>query len=221
MSDDPTAAAPRRRHPASPGEELFDVVDCEDRVVGQQVRRVVHREGLLHRAVHIWLFDDEGRLLLQMRSASKDQFPLTWTSSASGHVDAGESYESAARRELEEELGVTCELRRVAKLPASEATAQEFTVLFVGRHKGRLNPDPSEVADIRWWPVAGAVAEAARGTDNFSPPLRVLLQDRVILREVAPGAVAGLPRAGCRNDSASSHETADPAPGDANECGPG
>ena len=79
---------------------------AEDRVIRQERRSVVHAQGLLHRAVHIFVFNSRGQLLVQRRSASKDEFPLTYTSSASGHVGAGETYDACAPRELTEEIGL-------------------------------------------------------------------------------------------------------------------
>ncbi|HSI82513.1 MAG: NUDIX domain-containing protein [Candidatus Methylacidiphilales bacterium] len=87
-------------------EDIFDVVDDQDRVVRQERRSVVHAQGLLHRAVHILVFNAAGQVFLQQRSSLKDQFPLRWDSSSSGHVDAGEDYDTAAVREIAEELGV-------------------------------------------------------------------------------------------------------------------
>ena len=77
-----------------------------DRVIGHATRREVHARHLRHRAVHVFLFNPQGRLFIQKRAAGKDTFPLCYDSSASGHVDRGESYEACAARELEEELGL-------------------------------------------------------------------------------------------------------------------
>ena len=71
-------------------DETFDVVDPHDRVVGSAPRSQIHARGLLHRAVHLWLFHPDGRLLLQRRSLTKDREPGRWTSSVSGHVNSGE-----------------------------------------------------------------------------------------------------------------------------------
>ena len=78
-------------------EEMFDVVDEQDRVIGQAPRSEVHAKKLLHRAVHIFVFNSEGKLLIHRRSATKDEYPLCYTSSASGHVSAGETYDECAR----------------------------------------------------------------------------------------------------------------------------
>lgn len=157
-------------------DELFDVVNERDQVVRQATRGEVHRLNLLHRAVHVWLIDERDRVLLQMRSPNKDQYPSTWTSSASGHVDAGEDYGSAAVRELAEELGLQLPLQVVTKLPASPATAFEFTSLWVGKCNTTPTPDPVEVQYVEWWPLDDAVTGSADEATPFSPPLRALLQ---------------------------------------------
>ncbi len=83
-------------------EEIFDVCDEHDRVIGTAPRSRVHAERLLHRAVHIFVLNSRGEILLQRRSATKDEAPLKLTSSASGHLSAGEDYEESAIRELAE-----------------------------------------------------------------------------------------------------------------------
>ena len=60
-------------------DELFDVVDADDQVIGQATRSEVHARGLMHRAAHVFVFNSSGELLLQQRSATKDAHPLCWT----------------------------------------------------------------------------------------------------------------------------------------------
>ena len=88
-------------------EEIFDVVNDRDEVIGQAPRREVHRTGLKHRAVHVLVFNARGEIFLQKRSMSKDTFPGAWDSSASGHLDSGEAYDACAVRELREEIGLS------------------------------------------------------------------------------------------------------------------
>jgi len=90
---------------ASPEEEVA-IVDEENNVTGSASRAVMRREGLIHRAVYILVFDSGGRLFVQERSLTKDIFPGFRDLCAGGVVLAGESYEESAARELEEELGV-------------------------------------------------------------------------------------------------------------------
>jgi 16S rRNA (adenine1518-N6/adenine1519-N6)-dimethyltransferase len=139
-------AATLQKTPAQRGEELFDVVDEQDRVIGPQPRSFVHVNNLRHRAIHIMLQNSEGRIFLQRRSRWKDMNPDLWDSSAAGHVDAGEDYLDAAHRELREELGVDCALERVGRLPACEATKWEFVEIFTGRHEGPFQLAGAEIA---------------------------------------------------------------------------
>ena len=88
-------------------DELFDVIDEEDTVIGQEMRRIVHQRGLWHRGVHVLLFTREDELLVQQRSRDRVHAPLALDCSVSEHVKAGEDYYAAAVRGLKEEMGVT------------------------------------------------------------------------------------------------------------------
>lgn len=136
--------------------ELFDVVDEHDHVIGQEQRSLVHAQKLRHRAVHVFLFNREGELYLQCRSPLKDSHPLKWDSSASGHLDAGESYEDAAVRELGEELLVRLKdpLELIGSLPAGPGTDQEFVKLFRGHWNGPVRVHTSEILHGGFFPPA-------------------------------------------------------------------
>ncbi|MFN0052830.1 MAG: NUDIX hydrolase [Planctomycetales bacterium] len=151
-------------------EELFDVVDEHDQVQGQLPRSVVHARRLLHRAVHIFVFNSRGELLLQLRSADKDEYPLCYTSSASGHLGAGESYDQAAPRELEEELGLShCALEWLHKFPAGPETSQEHTVLYRTVTDAPLRIDPREIAEATFHPLDKIAAMLECEPAKFSP----------------------------------------------------
>ncbi|MFG0333386.1 MAG: NUDIX domain-containing protein [Maioricimonas sp. JB049] len=155
-------------------EEIFDVCDADDRVIGQAPRSQVHARGLLHRAVHIFVFRHDGRLLVHRRSATKDEYPHCYTSSASGHVEAGEDYEPAAVRELEEELGLTSPLQYLAKFPGGPETANEHSVLFRTVTDAEPTPDPGEIESIEYLTLADVAARLERHPGEFTPCFRVL-----------------------------------------------
>ncbi len=136
------------------GSELFDLVDEFDQVTGQATRAEIHQKNWRHRAVHIFVFNKRRDLLLQLRSRLKDKHPGVWDSSAAGHLDAGEGYETAAIRELAEELGIHQDhVIEVGKLPPSEATGWEFITLYAIQHQGALRYPCSEVEAVQWFPL--------------------------------------------------------------------
>ncbi|MGE0383544.1 MAG: NUDIX domain-containing protein [Gammaproteobacteria bacterium] len=151
-------------------EEIFDVVDAQDNVVGCAPRALVHARGLRHRASHVLVEDRAGRIYLQQRAMTKDCSAGLWDTSAAGHLDRGEAYESAARRELQEELGVIAAgpLRRLAKLAAGEDTGNEFVEVFHVVVEGEVRPDPTEIAAGGWFERAQIDAWLAREPRGFT-----------------------------------------------------
>jgi len=132
--------------------ELLDVVDENDNIIAVKTRGEIHAECLMHRAVHILVFNSAGELFLQKRSLSKDEQPGKWDSSAAGHVDSGESYDDCARREIEEELGIKVgrPLESLFKLQASELTGYEHCMVYRYQHDGPMVLHPEEIDDGNW-----------------------------------------------------------------------
>jgi len=157
-------------------EELFDVVDDQDRVTQVLTRSEVHRRKLLHRAIHVFVFRSGGEMLIHKRSPTKEEFPSVWTSSCSGHVSAGESYDDSAPRELFEELGLQASLTPVRKFSACAATSFEFTMLYHADSDQAIVPDPGEMTEIRWMHL-NAINQWMQTTPaDFSPAFQLLFQ---------------------------------------------
>jgi 16S rRNA (adenine1518-N6/adenine1519-N6)-dimethyltransferase len=135
--------------------EIFDVVDEHDEVTGQSTRGEVHALGLLHRAVHVLVFNKRGDVLLQQRSMLKDAHPGVWDSSVSGHLDSGEAYETAAVRELAEEMGIDakCPPTEIARLKPSAATGWEHIRLYRYEHHGSIRFPAAEIESAMWLPI--------------------------------------------------------------------
>jgi len=134
-------------------EEIFDVVNDRDEVVGQSPRTVVHRDGLRHRAVHVLVFNARGCVFLQKRSMTKDTFPGAWDSSASGHVDTGEDYDACAIRELREEIGLVLDAppQQLFKIDACAETGQEFVRVYRCQSEGPFVLHPEEIERGGWF----------------------------------------------------------------------
>ena len=140
----------------SVSQELLDVVDENDCVIEVKTRGEIHAKGLMHRAVHILLFNSQGELFLQKRSMSKDEQPGKWDSSAAGHVDSGEAYVDCARREIAEELGIVAEqpMEMLFKLPASMLTGNEHCMVYRYVFDGPMVLQAEEIDDGQWIPPA-------------------------------------------------------------------
>ena len=150
---DPNSSIKRLSSVQTPSQEIFDIVDERDRVIGQASRAQTHRDGFLHRAIHVFATDDAGLLFLQRRALDKESAPGLWSSSCSGHVDSGETYDQAALRELVEEIGLTLtarELRLRLSISPCPATENEFVRLYTCNAPASLLPDPIEVIDSQW-----------------------------------------------------------------------
>jgi isopentenyldiphosphate isomerase len=167
-------------------DEIFDLVDELDNVIGQVRRGDAHRNPkLLHRSVQALVFDGAGRVLLQLRSLRKDLFPGYYCASASGHVIAGDTYEETARRELEEELGVSAPLTFLGKALVPSAQETEITALFLARSDGpfQFNPVETDGGAFFTWDAL----RAARATLPMTPALLVALDE--VERQLARGAL--------------------------------
>jgi isopentenyl-diphosphate delta-isomerase type 1 len=134
--------------------EIFDVVDEHDCVIGEAPRAEVHARQLRHRAVHVLLFNGRGEVFIQKRAASKDTFPRCYDSSASGHLNRGEDYDSCARREIQEELGLVVspeQLRKHFKMEACEDTGWEFVWVYSVITDEQPTINPQELESGGFW----------------------------------------------------------------------
>jgi isopentenyl-diphosphate Delta-isomerase len=152
-------------------DEIFDVVNERDEVIGQLPRKEVHRQGLKHRAVHILIFNAGGELFLQKRSMKKDNHPGVWDSSASGHVDSGEDYDTCSLREVGEELGVqlACVPTRILRIEACEETGQEFVWVYRCVHEGPFTLHPEEIETGGWFAPEKLNKWIAEKPEDFAP----------------------------------------------------
>ncbi len=135
-------------------EEILDIVNDEDRVIGQASRQEVHGNPiLLHRVVHVLVFNSQGQLFLQKRADDRVVQPGKWDTSMGGHVDAGEIPEEAARRELSEELGITAtaNLTLLHKYRHSNDYESELVTTWITLWDDEFNLQKSEISEGRFW----------------------------------------------------------------------
>jgi isopentenyldiphosphate isomerase len=167
-------------------EEIFDIVNERDEVIGRLPRSQVHGEGLKHRAVHVLVFNAQGEIFLQKRSMAKDCFPGAWDSSASGHLASGEDYDACAVRELGEEIGLMVEAppARLFKIPACAETGQEFCWVYRLKSEGPFVLHPEEIERGEWFTPARVNDLIQRQPGDFASGF-------VLIWQKLPGLSAG------------------------------
>jgi len=150
-------------------EEIFEIVDEDDMVIGQAFRSQCHgNPGLIHRVAHVLVFNCRGEILLQKRSMSKDIQPGRWDTSVGGHLMPGEDYLDAARRESFEELGlVNPELTFLYYSKIRNAIESENVATFRTVSDGPFEFDRSEIDGLKFWRPKDILNQC--GKDVFTP----------------------------------------------------
>ena len=151
-------------------EEIFDIVNELDEVVGQNTRREVHARGLLHRAIHVLVFNSRGEIFLQKRSMKKDRQPGVRDSSCSGHVDSGENYDETAVRELREEIGLELKAppQKLFKIDACAETDVEFVWIYRCNNDGPFQLHPDEIETGGWFAPEKVTSWIAERPQDFA-----------------------------------------------------
>ncbi|MFF9586742.1 isopentenyl-diphosphate Delta-isomerase [Streptomyces achromogenes] len=173
---------------------LLELVDEEGRTIGVAEKLSAHQApGHLHRAFSVFLFDTEGRMLLQQRALTKYHSPGVWSNTCCGHPYPDEPAQEAAARRVGEELG----LHGIPLEPAGTVTYEhpdeisglvekEYNHLFVGLVKDTPEPDPAEIHDYRF--VTSEELAALRAGTSFSAWFPTVLEAALPgVRRVAPG----------------------------------
>ena len=156
-------------------EELLGVVDGQNRLVGHATRGEIHRKGLCHRAVAVWVIGLKG-ILLQQRSQTTEVCPEGWDLSTAGHVRWKESYKAAGLRELKEETGLrSTRLRQIRKphlwhyIYPNGLIDNEMMLTYLCHGKGRTEKDEGELEKLSYDPVEHVGKWVERRPDDFTP----------------------------------------------------
>lgn len=167
--------------------EVLDVIDAHDEIVSTADRSEAHKKGLLHRVVHVMVFDPNGRLFIQQRALSKDRYPGFFEGSLSGHVKSGETFKDAAERELHEELNICATPKRVKeviKFGLHEADERVLTELYALKDfKGEIELDKDEVNSGEFWTMKKLDTEIKTGKKLFHPLFLKALKEFKAMKE--------------------------------------
>ena len=163
--------------------ELLDIVDEAGESIGVADRERIHREGLLHRIIHVWLLTPNGELIFQRRSKEKDTWPDKLDATVGGHVDLHQDFETAALRELKEETGIVAQpadlhfVTRVRNNVSDPTTGVVHNVLlqiYVLRYDkalAELKIDKRETVGFEPWPIQTILHLSQAQLPKFIPTI--------------------------------------------------
>ena len=149
------------------------LVDADDVAVGTAGKLDAHRRGLRHRAISALVHNSAGEFLLQRRNSAKYHSGGLWTNACCSHPQPGESVADAAKRRLNEEMGLDCALKPLfrfsyrADVPGG-LIEDEIVHVFGGRHDGPVVPDPAEVEEWKWIALRDLEADLRARPDDYT-----------------------------------------------------
>lgn len=157
------------------------IVNKKDEVIGSEGLVTALKNGDIRRISRILVFNSKGEMFLQRRPKAKIIAPDCWDQSAGGHVDIGESYEQAAYRELDEELGVSgVKLTKIAYFyleePYKGGVARQFNSLYKTTYDGKINTDKEELAGGRWVTLSEVNKMIKEKPSDFAPGIKKCLE---------------------------------------------
>jgi isopentenyl-diphosphate delta-isomerase len=159
---------------SSESEELILVAE-DGTELGTMSKAECHDgDGILHRAFSLFVFNDDGELLLQQRSGEKRLWPLYWSNTCCSHPRAGETMDEAVERRIRQELGFACDFEHVYRFAyharyGDEGSERELCSVFLGRSNGPVAANPHEIAEVRFLSAGQLDRELESDPGQFTP----------------------------------------------------
>ena len=151
------------------------MVDKHDQIIGKATRREIHEMNLMHRSIHIFVFNSYNQIFLQKRSNSKDENPGYWDTSAAGHVDSGETYDECAKRELWEELRIKDSLQYFKKIHACKETYNEHVQVYLCKTNASIVINKEEISEGKFFDWFALPNLLKNSTEKFTSSFRFIL----------------------------------------------
>lgn len=163
-------------------EERVVLVDKNDVILGEMGKLEAHVEGVLHRAFSIFVFDDQGQVLIHQRAFGKYHSPGLWTNTCCSHPRPNESWEAACERKLMQEMGFVTEVKEIGNFIYraefdNGLTEHELDHVFVGRYVGEVLPNPEEVENFAWLSIDALNKWIEESPDDFTVWFKIILKD--------------------------------------------
>jgi len=156
-------------------DEKLIVVDENDQVLDYKTKAECHMgEGILHRAFSIFIFNDQGKLLIQQRSGQKQLWPLCWSNSCCSHPRKGETIQEAAQRRLKEELGIETPLKLLFKFQYTApykniGSENEMCSVLIGKNSDSISPNENEIAEWKFVDVNELKKDMWENAERYTP----------------------------------------------------
>lgn len=159
------------------------LVDENDNQIGVGEKLTVHQQGILHRAFSVLIFDQNNRLLLQKRAATKYHSPNLWSNACCSHPRPGEKTLNAAHRRLKEEFGFDCELKEAGQLTyraqlGNDLIEHEYLHIFRGAWSGEPKPNANEIGEYKWVAYDQLLDDIQHHPENYTEWFRLIIQNR-------------------------------------------
>lgn len=161
--------------------EYVVLVDEKDNEIGTEEKIKAHEDGKLHRAFSIFVFNTEGKLLLQRRALSKYHCGGLWTNTCCSHPRKGELLEKAVHRRLKEEMGFDCELKEIFSfLYKAEfdngLTENELDHVFIGIFEGEPLINKDEVEEFKWMGMDDLNKDISENPKSYTPWFKIAVK---------------------------------------------
>jgi len=157
--------------------EQIDVVNDNDEIIGTANHDDIYTRSFNRRIVHVLIFNSKGELALQLRAKTKKYLPGYWSTSIGGHVQAGEDCLDAAKREMEEEIGISKKIDFLWKdtFNASEGNYIKFLYTYKLIFDGPFKINPEEVEKMEFFSL-DKIRRMIKDSGKFHPELIFLLK---------------------------------------------
>lgn len=165
-------------------EEFVVLVDQDDQKLGLMEKQQAHITGLLHRAFSVFIFNSKGELMIQQRAASKYHSPTLWTNTCCSHPRDKETYEEAAHRRLQEEMGFDCELEYKFNFIykahlENDLIEHELDHVFIGTFDEEPKLNPEEVMAYRWVELDDLKKDIDKNPQNYTAWFKIIFEHYV------------------------------------------
>jgi len=162
--------------------QMINLVDGEGKRIGGIEKLEAHREGKMHEAFSVFVFNDRGELLLQQRNPAKYHSGGLWTNTCCSHAELDEPLEVAVHRRLKEEMGFDMELTEPFPIHyqadvSNGLRENEWDYIFFGYGNLVPEPDPEEVSDWKWMNMEELAADIASHPEHYTEWLKIILKD--------------------------------------------